>query len=75
MKITDCSIVVIGDGERVDPDRGGIEPLPILTVRTDEGVSGCAELFRVPPGVARSALVGSDSFFGGQLLGLQFDHP
>ena len=60
MKITGCEIVVIGDGREVDPDLGGVEPLPILTVQTDEGITGLSEMFRVPPGVARSALVGMD---------------
>ena len=75
LKITSCEIVVIGDGKHVDPDLGGVEPLPILTVCTDEGLTGLSEMFRVPPGVARSALVGEDSFFGSQILGAEFLHP
>ena len=74
MKITKCEIVVIGDGPDVDPDKGGVEPLPILTVHTDEGISGISEMFRVPPGVARAALVGPDSFFAA-VLGAELVHP
>ena len=75
MKITGCEIVVIGDGREIDPDLGGVEPLPILTVHTDEGITGLSEMFRVPPGVARSALVGTDSFFGSQIGNAEFVHP
>ena len=74
MKITKCEIVVIGDGPDVDPDKGGVEPLPILTVHTDEGISGISEMFCVPPGVARAALVGPDSFFAA-VLGAELVHP
>ena len=63
MKICSTEICVIGDGEKIDPDLGGVEPLPILKVHTDEGITGISEMFRVPPGVARSALIGKDSFF------------
>jgi L-alanine-DL-glutamate epimerase-like enolase superfamily enzyme len=75
MRITGCEIVVIGDGRDVDPDRGAVEPLPLLSVHTDVGISGLSEMFRVPAGVARSALVGPDSFFGSQLLNTEFVHP
>jgi len=75
VKVIACDITVIGDGNKIDPDLGGVEPLPILTVRTDEGVTGISEMFRVPSGVARSALVGPDSFFGAQLFGEEFVHP
>ena len=75
MKVVSCEIVVIGDGPKVEPDFGGVEPLPLLTVHTDEGVTGMSEMFRVPPGVARSALVGNDSFFGSQIIGKEFVHP
>ena len=74
-KIVSCEIVVIGDGNKVDPDLGGVEPLPLLSVFTDDGIVGLSEMFRVPPGVARSALVGEDSFFGCQLINAEFFHP
>lgn len=75
MKITGCEIAIIGDGREIDPDLGGVEPLPILTVHTDEGITGLSEMFRVPPGVARSALVGMDSIFGSQIVNTEFVHP
>jgi len=75
LKITKLDIVVIGDGTDIDPDRGGVEPLPLLTVETDDGVTGLSEMFRVPAGVARSVLVGDDSFFGSQVLGQEIIHP
>lgn len=75
MRITASEIVVIGDGRQVDPDHGGIEPLPLLKVSTDEGITGLSELFRVPPGVARSALAGPDSFFGHDIIGAELVHP
>ena len=45
MKITGCEIAIIGDGREIDPDLGGVEPLPILTVHTDEGITGLGETF------------------------------
>ena len=75
MKICSTEISVIGDGEKIDPDLGGVEPLPILKVHTDEGITGISEMFRVPPGVARSTLVGKDSFFGSTFLGIEIFHP
>ena len=44
-------------------------------MQTDEGITGLSEMFRVPPGVARSALVGMDSFFGSQIIGAKFVTP
>ncbi len=75
MKITACEITVIGDGRNIDPDQGGVEPLPLLRVTTDAGLTGLSELFRVPPGVARSALEGPDSFFGHSVIGAELIHP
>ena len=34
--------------KHIDPDKGGIEPLAILRVHTDAGVTGLSEVFRVP---------------------------
>ena len=48
MKFTAIEIFVIGDGKDVDPDRGGVEPLPFVRVRNDEGLIGLPEMFRVP---------------------------
>jgi len=75
MKITKLTIDVIGDGDKVDPDLGGIEPLPLLTVHTDQGINGFSEMFRVPPGVARATLVGEDSFLGSQVIDTEIIHP
>ena len=74
LKITKCEIDVIGDGPDIDPDKGGVEPLPILTVHTDAGITGISEMFRVPPGVARAALVGPEAFFGA-VIGAELIHP
>ena len=74
MKIVKCDIEVIGDGPNIDPDKGGVEPLPILHVHTDEGISGMSEMFRVPAGVARAALVGPNAFFH-DVIGAQLIHP
>ena len=74
MKIVKCDIEVIGDGPNIDPDKGGIEPLPILSVHTDEGITGFSEMFRVPAGVARAALVGPNAFFSA-IIGAELIHP
>ena len=57
--------------------RGGfsIRNHTLVRVHTDEGITGLSEMFRVPPGVARSALVGMDSFFGSQIIGAKFVTP
>ena len=47
MKIARFEVVVIGDGPDIDPDRGGVEPLAVIYVHTDEGVTGLSEVFRV----------------------------
>jgi L-alanine-DL-glutamate epimerase-like enolase superfamily enzyme len=57
MKINRLETFVIGDGPNIDPDKGGIEPLAILRVHTDEGLTGLAEVFRMPPGVVTAASV------------------
>jgi L-alanine-DL-glutamate epimerase-like enolase superfamily enzyme len=75
MRITHFDISAIGDGPGVDPDKGGVEPLAIIQVRTDEGLTGLSECFRVPPGVVRAAVGGPDTHFGSLLLGQQLTHP
>lgn len=74
MKITRLDTFVIGDGPDVDPDKGGVEPLACVRVHTD-GPSGLAEVFRVPPGVVRATVGGSDTLFGKLLLGQEVTHP
>ena len=73
--ITDIRVNIIGDREDVNPDKGGVEPLAIVRIDTDEGSVGYAESFRVPPGVARAVMRGKDSFFGKQIVGQQITHP
>ncbi|MBI2191801.1 MAG: mandelate racemase/muconate lactonizing enzyme family protein [Planctomycetes bacterium] len=70
MKITRVEVFVLGDPPGL-PGEGAarVTALPFVRVHTDEGLSGVAEVFSVPPGVARAALDGPDSFFGRQLVG------
>ena len=56
MKITDICVDIIGDGLNVNPDKGGVEPLAVIRMLTDEGLVGFAESFRVPPGVALTVM-------------------
>jgi L-alanine-DL-glutamate epimerase-like enolase superfamily enzyme len=75
MKITRLESFAIGDGPDIDPDKGGVEPLACVRVHTDDGVSGLAEVFRVPPGVVRATVGGPDSLFGRLLIGQEITHP
>ena len=75
MKITRLEVFVIGDGPEIDPDKGGVEPLACLRVRTDEGLTGLSEVFRVPPGVVQATVGGSDTHFGRLLIGQEITHP
>jgi L-alanine-DL-glutamate epimerase-like enolase superfamily enzyme len=75
MKITGLEVFVIGDGPEIDPDKGGVEPLACLRVHTDEGLSGLAEVFRVPPGVVQATVGGPATHFGRLLLGKELTHP
>lgn len=75
MKITRLETFVIGDGPTVDPDKGGIEPLACLRVRTDEGITGLSEVFRVPPGVVQATVGGPETLFGRLLIGQEVSHP
>jgi L-alanine-DL-glutamate epimerase-like enolase superfamily enzyme len=75
MKITRLETLVIGDGPDIDPDKGGVEPLAVVRIHTDEGVAGLAEVFRVPPGVVQATVGGPDTYFGRLLLGQTVTHP
>ena len=75
MIITDIRVDIIGDDAHVNPDKGGVEPLAIVRIETNEGLVGYAESFRVPPGVARAVMLGRDSFLGKQLIGQTLTHP
>ena len=68
MKITATRIVMLGDPQP-DPEDGGISELAVLTISTDEGITGLSEIFSVPGGVAKAVLDGPDSFFGRLLIG------
>lgn len=75
MKITHLETLVVGDGPDIDPNLGGVEPLAIIRVHTDEGLVGLSEAFRVPPG-AVVATVGDDTtHFGRLLIGQELTHP
>jgi L-alanine-DL-glutamate epimerase-like enolase superfamily enzyme len=75
MRITHLDVSAIGDEPETDPDKGGVEPLAILHVHTDAGLSGLSEVFRVPPGVVRATVGGRDTHFGRLLLGQEVTHP
>jgi L-alanine-DL-glutamate epimerase-like enolase superfamily enzyme len=75
MKITRSEVVVLGDPPGTGSDGGRIAELPLLRLHTDEGVTGLAELFSVPAGVARAVLDGPDSLFGRRLVGEELVHP
>jgi len=75
MRIARLETFVIGDGPQVDPDQGGIEPLACVRVWSDTGLSGLAEVFRVPPGVVQATVAGPESHFGRLLLGETLTHP
>jgi L-alanine-DL-glutamate epimerase-like enolase superfamily enzyme len=75
MKITRLDTFVIGDGPDIDPDKGGVEPLACVRVHTDEGPTGLAEVFRVPPGVVQATVGGPGTLFGELLVGQEVTHP
>lgn len=75
MRITGLKVDIIGDGENIDPNKGLIEPLTIVRIETDHGITGFAESFRVPGGVARAVMDGKTSFFGKLLIGQEIVHP
>lgn len=75
MRISRLEVFVIGDGPQVDPDQGGVEPLACIRVRTDEGLTGFTEVFRVPPGVVQATVGGKETHFGRLLIGEEVTHP
>lgn len=75
MKITGIKVDIIGDGTSIDPNKGLVEPLAIITIDTDLGLKGFAESFRVPMGVARALMHGEKSFFGEVIIGEEITHP
>lgn len=75
MRITQLDVSVIGDGPDIDPDKGGVEPLALIHVRTDAGLTGLSEVFRVPPCVVRATVGGPETHFGRLLLGQELTHP
>jgi len=75
MKITQLETLVIGDGPQIDPDKGGIEPLALIRVHTDTGLTGLAEAFRVPPGVVSATVGDQHTCFGRLLIGQELTHP
>lgn len=70
MKITRVEVFALGDPP-LEPgtDSARIGALPFVRIHTNEGISGVAEIFPVPVGVAKAALDGPHSFFGPLLLG------
>jgi L-alanine-DL-glutamate epimerase-like enolase superfamily enzyme len=75
MKIARLETFVLGDGADVDPDKGGVEPLACIRIHTDDGETGLAEVFRVPPGVVQATVGGPDTHFGRLLIGQEITHP
>lgn len=75
MKISRLETFVIGDGPDIDPDKGGVESLACVRIHTDEGLSGLAEVFRVPPGVVQAVVGGIGTHFGRLLIGQEITHP
>jgi len=75
MKIVRLEVFVIGDGPDIDPDKGGVEPLACIHVHTDDGLTGLAEVFRVPPGVVQATVGGPETLFGKLLIGQEITHP
>lgn len=75
MKITRLETFVIGDRGDIDPDKGGVEPIAILRVHTDAGITGLSEVFRVPPGVVTATVGDKHTHFGKLLLGQEITHP
>lgn len=69
MRITSTEVLVLGDPRPSGPVDHRIDALAFLRVHTDEGITGLAELFSVPPDVAKAVLGGPSSVFGQLLVG------
>lgn len=75
MTITELEVFTIGDGPDIDPDKGGVEPLACVRVHTSDGLTGLAEVFRVPPGVVHATVGDATTHFGRRLIGQAITHP
>jgi len=75
MKITRLETIVVGDGPDIDPNLGGVEPLAIIRVHTDDGLVGLSEAFRVPPGAVQATVGDAGTHFGQLLSGEELTHP
>jgi L-alanine-DL-glutamate epimerase-like enolase superfamily enzyme len=64
MKIIRTEVFVLGDQRPNTPVDDWVEERAFLRIHTEVGVSGLAELFAVPPGVAKATLDGPDALFG-----------
>jgi L-alanine-DL-glutamate epimerase-like enolase superfamily enzyme len=69
MRISHTEILVLGDARPPEPVDDWVEGRAFVRIHTDLGVVGLAELFAVPPGVAKAVLDGPDSLFGQLLAG------
>lgn len=69
MKITNTEVFVLGDPVPPEPVDHRIDQLAFVRIQTDEGFTGLSEIFAVPPGVAKAALDGPDSWFGRLIVG------
>src|SRR5579883_2944139 len=68
MRITQTQIMVLSDPQP-DPEDAGVSDLAVLTITTDEGITGLSEIFSVAPGSLKKNMDGPDSFFGRLLVG------
>lgn len=75
MKITRLETIIVGDGINIDPNLGGVEPLAIIRVHSDEGLIGVSEAFRVPPQAVAATVGDRNTHFGRLLLGQELTHP
>jgi L-alanine-DL-glutamate epimerase-like enolase superfamily enzyme len=69
VNIIRTEVIVLGDPQPRTPVDDWVEARAFLRLHTDQGLMGLAELFAVPPGVAKATLDGPDSLFGRLLVG------